>query len=149
VLLLLWWMLHTEVGLALRGIGANAQLAPALGVNYLRYAVAGLGLANAITALAGALSAQLQGYGDVSMGFGLLVNGLASVILGEAIIGRRTITTQLLAPVIGCLVYYQLTSLALSLGLAPSDLKLVTGLFVLGTIGWTLAGRGRARALAT
>ena len=87
VLLLLWWMLHTEVGLALRGIGANAQLAPALGVNYLRYAVAGLGLANAITALAGALSAQLQGYGDVSMGFGLLVNGLASVILGEAIIG--------------------------------------------------------------
>ena len=59
------------------------------------------------------------------------------------------ITAQLLAPVIGCLVYYQLTSLALSLGLAPSDLKLVTGLFVLGTIGWTLAGRGRARALAT
>src|SRR5919201_386355 len=44
VLLLLWWMLHTEVGLALRGIGANAQLAPALGVNYLRYAVGGLGL---------------------------------------------------------------------------------------------------------
>ena len=63
--------------------------------------------------------------------------------------GRRTITTLLLAPVIGCLVYYQLTSLALSLGLAPSDLKLVTGLFVLGTIGWTLAGRGRARAVAT
>jgi len=143
----LWLMLHTQVGLALRALGANPQLVPSLGVNFTAYAVAGVGAANAITAASGALSAQLQGYADASMGVGMLVTGLASVILGEAIIGRRTITTQLLAPIVGSIVYFQLTSLALSLGLAPSDLKFATGLFVLCTIGWTTVVRGRARSV--
>ncbi|AZG08942.1 ABC transporter permease [Pigmentiphaga sp. H8] len=145
LVLLLWWGLHTDVGLALRGVGANSQLAPALAVNSTRYIVVGLGLANAITAAAGALLAQSQGYGDVNMGFGMLINGLAALIIGEAIIGRRTLLRQLCAPVVGSLLYYQLSSLVLSFGLMPSDLKLVTGLFVLVTIGWPIL-RGRARA---
>lgn len=135
---LLYWGLHTEAGLGLRGVGANSQLAPALGVNVVTYTLAGVGLANAFTALAGALLVQNQGYADVGMGFGMLVNGLASVIIGEALTGRRTLRAQLVAPVIGALVYYQLSSLALALGLAPSDLKLATALFVLATIGWPL-----------
>ena len=133
---LLWWFLQTHAGLALRGVGANHQLAPALGIHAVRYTVIGFGLANAITATAGALIAQLQGYADVGMGFGLLVNGLASVIIGEAIVGRRRLVAQLCAPVIGAVAYFQLSSLALSLGLPPSDLKFATGLFVLVTIGW-------------
>ncbi len=138
VTLVLWWALHTDLGLAMRGVGANNQLAPALGINSTRYIVFGLGIANAITATAGALLAQSQGYADVGMGFGMLVNGLASVIIGEAITGRRTLLRQLLAPMVGSLIYYQLSSLALSMGLAPSDLKLITGLFVLATIGWPI-----------
>ena len=103
---LLWWGLQTHAGLALRGIGANSQLAPSLGINAVRYTVFGFGMANAITAFAGALIAQSQGYADVSMGLGLLVNGLASVIIGEAIIGRRRLLAQLCAPVVGAIAYY-------------------------------------------
>ncbi|MEO6270515.1 MAG: ABC transporter permease [Lautropia sp.] len=141
LLALLYWGLHTEVGLGLRGVGANSQLAPALGINVVTYTVAGLGLANGFTALAGALLVQNQGYADVGMGFGMLVNGLASVIIGEALTGRRTLLAQLGAPVIGAIVYYQLSSLALAIGLAPSDLKMATALFVLATIGWPLLMR--------
>jgi len=141
LLALLYWGLHTEVGLGLRGVGANSQLAPALGINVVTYTFAGLGLANGFTALAGALLVQNQGYADVGMGFGMLVNGLASVIIGEALTGRRTLLAQLGAPVIGAIVYYQLSSLALALGLAPSDLKMATALFVLVTIGWPLLMR--------
>lgn len=132
----LWWMLQTDMGLGLRGIGANPHLAPALGVSLVAYTAGGLGLASAISGLAGALMAQLQGYADVGMGLGMLVNGLASLIIGEAVMGRGTLLRQIAAPVVGALIYYQLSSLALALGLNPSDLKLVTGLFVLFTIGW-------------
>lgn len=86
--------------------------------------------------------AQLQGYADVGMGIGMLVNGLAAVIIGEAITGRSTLLRQIAAAVVGALVYYLLSSLVLAMGLNPSDLKLVTGLFVLLTIGWPyLVGR--------
>lgn len=147
--LALWWFLQTEIGLALRGVGANPQLAPTLGIDSVRYVVFGLGIANAISATAGALLAQSQGYADVSMGFGMLVNGLASVIIGEAITGRRSLARQIAAPIVGAIVYYQLSSLALSIGLAPSDLKLVTALFVLATIGWPMLFRkGRGGSLA-
>ncbi len=149
LVLILWWALQTDLGLAMRGVGANNQLAPALAVHSTLYIVVGLGVANAITATAGALLAQSQGYADVGMGFGMLVNGLAAVIIGEAMMGRRGLLRQLSAPVFGAVVYYQLSSLALSIGLAPSDLKLVTGLFVLATIGWPiLRGRARSGAIA-
>lgn len=138
----LWWLLQTDVGLGLRGIGANPQLAPALGVSLVWYTAGGLGLASAISGLGGALMAQLQGYADVGMGVGMLVNGLAAVIIGEAITGRRTLLRQITAAVVGAVVYYLLSSLVLAMGLNPSDLKLVTGLFVLFTIGWPyLVGR--------
>lgn len=142
LIVLLWWLLQTDVGLGLRGIGANPHLAPALGVSLVVYTAGGLGLASGISGLAGALMAQLQGYADVGMGVGMLVNGLASVIIGEAITGRSTLLRQIAAPVVGAIVYYLLSSLALALGLNPSDLKLVTGLFVLLTLGWPyLVGR--------
>jgi putative ABC transport system permease protein len=143
---LLIWGLQTHAGLALRAIGANPHLAPALGVNLLFYTIAGLGLANSFSALAGALMAQAQGYADVGMGVGMLVNGLASVIIGEALVGRRSLARQISAPVIGSLAYYSLASLALALGLAPSDLKFATGLFVLATIGWPVVFGRKANA---
>jgi putative ABC transport system permease protein len=144
----LWWGLQTHAGLALRGVGANSQLAPALGIHAVRYTVIGFGLANAITATAGALVAQNQGYADVGMGFGLLVNGLASVIIGEAITGKRRLLSQLCAPVVGAISYFQLGSLALSLGLAPSDLKFATAVFVLVTLGWpVLTGKRPGAAM--
>ena len=138
LLAVLYWGLRTQAGLGLRGVGANSQLAPALGIDVVSHTVVGLGLANSFTALAGSLLVQNQGYADVGMGFGMLVNGLASVIIGESLTGRRTQAAQLAAPVVGAIVYYQLSSFALALGLAPSDLKMATALFVLATIGWPL-----------
>lgn len=135
VLLALQWFLTTQAGAALRVVGVNPDLAPSLGINVWTYTIAGLALANAMTALGGALIVQLQGYADIGMGLGVLINGLASLVIGETIIGKHTVTRQLLAPVIGAFVYYQLVSMGLSIGLQPSDLKLATALFVLLTLG--------------
>jgi putative ABC transport system permease protein len=140
----LLWFLRTELGLGLRGVGNNLTLAPALGLGVAGYTTAGLAIANALSALAGSLVAQLQGYADVAMGFGVLVNGLAAVIIGEAIIGTTTLWRQIVAPVAGAFVYYQLVSLGLAIGLQPSDLRLATGLFVIATLAIPiLAGRSR------
>jgi ABC-type uncharacterized transport system, permea se component len=68
------------------------------------------------------------------MGFGTLINGLASLLLGEAIIGNRTILRQVAAPVLGSVVYFQLISIVLAFGFQPSDLKMVTAVFVLITL---------------
>jgi putative ABC transport system permease protein len=133
-LAVLLWLLATEIGLSMRAVGANAALAPGLAINPWTYILAGLALANGLAALAGALAAQLQGFADVHMGFGVLINGLAAVIIGETLIGRETVLRQLAAPLLGSLVYYQLVSLGLALGLKPADLKLATGLFVLATL---------------
>jgi putative ABC transport system permease protein len=138
----LWWLLSTQVGLSLRAVGANAALAPALAINPWTYILAGLALANGLSALAGALAVQLQGFADVHMGFGVLINGLAAVIIGETLIGRATVLRQLAAPLVGSLVYYQLVSLGLALGLKPADLKLATGLFVLVTLALPAMRRG-------
>jgi len=128
------WLANTEIGLSTRAVGANAALAPALGINPWTFVLGGLALANGLNALAGALAVQLQGFADVHMGFGVLINGLAALIIGETLIGRETVLRQLAAPLLGSLVYYQLVSLGLALGLKPADLKLVTGLFVLATL---------------
>lgn len=135
VVLALRWFLTTQAGAALRVVGVNPELAPSLGINLWTFTIAGLVIANAMTALGGALIVQLQGYADIGMGLGVLINGLASLVIGETIVGKQTVTRQLLAPVIGAFVYYQLVSLGLSIGLQPSDLKLATALFVLVTLG--------------
>lgn len=141
-LALLLWLLATQVGLSLRAVGANDSLAPALAINPWVYILAGLALANGLAAFAGALAVQLQGFADVHMGFGVLINGLAAVIIGETLIGRATVPRQLAAPLVGSILYYQLVSLGLSLGLKPADLKLATGLFVLATLALPALRRG-------
>lgn len=141
----LWWLLRTEAGAALRAVGVNPELAPSLGISIWAYTIAGVALANALSALAGAMVVQLQGYADVGMGFGILINGLAGLVIGEAIVGRTTITRQLMAPVVGAVVYYQVTSLGLAMGLHPSDLKLATAAFVLLTLALPGFRRGGGR----
>ena len=138
----LLWLLATQVGLSMRAVGANAALAPALAIDPWVYILGGLALANGLAAFAGALAVQLQGFADVHMGFGVLINGLAAVIIGETLIGRATVLRQLAAPVLGSILYYQLVSLGLALGLKPADLKLVTGLFVLATLALPALRRG-------
>ena len=131
---LLYWFLNTESGLSLRAVGVNRALSPSLRINPWFWTIAGLSLAGGSAGLAGAVVVQLQGFADVQMGFGVLITGLAALIIGETLIGRRTVARQLLAPLLGSIVYYQLISLGLAIGLKPADLKLATGVFVLLTL---------------
>ena len=134
----LYCFLKTEMGLALRAVGASQSMARAQGLSTSYYVVLGIGIAGALSALGGSILAQNQSFADVNMGFGVLVNGLASLIVGEQLIGRQTLARQLTAPLVGAVVYYQVVSFALALGMQPSDLKLLTGLFVLALLGLPL-----------
>ena len=121
----------SEKGTSMRAVGASPDMAEAQGINVGTATIIGVGAASALSATGGSIMVQTQGFADVNMGFGILINGLAALIIGEAITGRQTILRQVLAPVVGSLVYYQLISFCLTLGLAPADLKFATGAFVL------------------
>jgi putative ABC transport system permease protein len=133
----------TERGTAMRAVGANPDMAEANGINVWTMTIGGVGLAGSFSALSGAIMVQSQGFADVNMGFGILINGLAALMIGEAIVGKQTPVRQLAAPFVGTLVYYQLISVCLVAGLPPGDLKLATGLFVLAMLAGP-ALRGRA-----
>ena len=127
--------LHTEYGMAMRATGDNETMIRSLGVNTDNATVFGLGLSNAMVALSGALVAQDQGFSDVGMGIGMIVAGLASIIIGEALIKPKTVFRLTLAAVVGSLFYRFIISLGLRLGLAPTDLKMATGLMVILALG--------------
>jgi putative ABC transport system permease protein len=122
--------LHTEYGMALRATGDNEQMIRSLGVNTDTATIFGLGLSNTLVALAGALIAQDQGFSDVGMGIGMIVAGLASIIIGEALFKPNTVVKLTLAAVVGSVVYRFIIALGMRLGLAPTDLKMATGLMV-------------------
>jgi len=133
----------TEKGTAMRAVGANPEMAEANGINVWRMTVVGVGLAGSFSALSGAIMVQSQGFADVNMGLGILINGLAALMIGEAVVGKSTPVRQLLAPFAGTLIYYQLISVLLVVGLPSGDLTLATGLFVLLMLALpSLKGKG-------
>ncbi len=137
---LLYLFLHTEIGLALRATGDNPGMITAQGVNTTRTIMLGLALSNGLVALCGALVAQSQGSADVGMGVGTIVAGLASVILGEALAGGRTVGRAIVGVVLGSVAYRLAitTALGLRLGalaLTPSDLNLITAVLVVIALG--------------
>ncbi|MGB3500241.1 MAG: ABC transporter permease [Mesorhizobium sp.] len=130
----LLYYFRTEKGTAVRAVGSNPDMAEAQGINVWAATIGGVGAASAFAALSGALMVQAQGFADVNMGLGILINGLAALMIGEAITGKQTVLRQLAAPFVGAIVYYQLVSLCLAAGMPPPDLKLATGLFVLAML---------------
>jgi len=133
--LLLDLFLHTELGLAIRATGNNEEMARAEGINTDTSKLIGLSLSNGLVALAGALFAQYQGFSDIGMGIGMIIAGLASVIIGGALIKGRTIGLITLGVIVGAIVYRLAIAAALkwgyNLGFKPTDLKLLTGLLVI------------------
>jgi putative ABC transport system permease protein len=139
VCLALYWFLRTELGTAMRASGDNPQMIRALGVSVENYRIMGLALANGLVALSGALLAQYQGFADAQMGIGMVVWGLASVIIGESLIGSRSLGLAIYGTVAGSVIFRLLVAIALRWGLNPNDLKLVTALFVFAALvlpGW-------------
>lgn len=131
VFLILNWFLRTEIGLALRATGDNEQMVRALGSDTNKNILLGCAISNGLVALAGAVVAQGQGFADVGMGIGMIVMGLASVIIGEALVRPRGVARLLLAVIVGAFVYRLFITIALRLGLAPGDLKLITAVLVI------------------
>jgi putative tryptophan/tyrosine transport system permease protein len=135
VAVLLRFFMATHLGTALRATGENAQMVRAQGIDNRGMQVLGLFFANALVGLSGALLAQYQGFADVQMGIGMVVWGLASIIIGEALVGGRiTPGMALCGAVMGTLLFRLLVAIALRWGLNPNDLKLVTALFVFAAL---------------
>lgn len=120
----------TNLGLALRATGDNPQMARALGVSVNRMVVVGLVMANGLIGLSGALFAEYQGFANIQMGLGMIVTGLASVIVGETVFGGRSVPGRIAAVVAGAVLFRLIIAAALRAGLDPNALKLVTAGFV-------------------
>ncbi|MCI2254753.1 ABC transporter permease [Domibacillus sp. PGB-M46] len=124
--------LKTEVGLSLRAVGDNEGMVRSFSANTGWMKVLGLGLSNALVAFSGALVAQYNGFNDVGMGIGMIVIGLASVIIGEAVIGHSSIARATLAVVVGAILYRMIVTLALRIEfLDTGDMKLITAVIVI------------------
>jgi putative tryptophan/tyrosine transport system permease protein len=124
------WFLHTDIGLAMQATGDNEEMIRSFGVSTDRMKILGLALSNGLVGLCGALIAQYQGFADIGMGIGLILAGLASVIIGQAIFGSRLIIIASLAVVLGSVLYRVVIQLALQAGLNPNDMKLISAVLV-------------------
>jgi len=129
--LLLYLFFRTRLGTAMRAGGDTPTMARALGRNTGGLTVAGLAIANSLTALSGAVVAQYQGFADVQMGVGMVVWGMASVFLGSALVGQVRLGGALLATLAGSVTFRLLVAAALRAGLDPDWLKFTTALVVL------------------
>jgi len=128
--IVLYMFFRTNIGTAMRATGDNQQMIRALGGNVDGYIIMGLAASNGLIALSGALLAQYQGFADAQMGIGMIVTGLASVIIGEALTGSRTLGLTIIGAIMGSVIFRLLIAIALRWGLNPNDLKLVTAFFV-------------------
>lgn len=145
--------LHTQYGLALRATGDNPSMVKSQGVNTDTAIIIGVALSNGLVAVSGALVAQSQGSADVGMGVGTIIAGLASVIIGEAFLGERSVLIATLGVIVGSVVYRLAIAAALSfrfgnLSLTPSDLNLITAALVVAALTFpTIRQRLRSRAI--
>lgn len=138
IVILLYFFLKTKSGFVLRATGDNEQMVRALGVNTDVTILIGLALSNGLVALSGAIIAQYQLFADVSMGIGMVIIGLASVIIGEVLFGVKTLMRRLIAVVLGAIVYRLVITIALWLGMPPTDLKLVSAVIVAIALSMTV-----------
>jgi len=128
-------LFHTDLGLTMGALGSNPQLIVSQGVNPDIIRGIGICFSNGLAALAGAFAAMYNGFADVGMGTGVVVSGLASLMLGEFIIHSNKIRLQTLRVLIGSIIYRALMMLARSYGykihMTPNDLKLITGILII------------------
>jgi len=134
ITLIIGYLLKTDFGIAMRATGNSETMIRALGVNTDRMKITGLAIANALTAVSGYLITQYQEFADISMGIGIVIVGLGSVIIAEAIINWLKITSvwiSLLLVLSGAIIFQFVLAFTLSIGIDATLLKLVTAVFVL------------------
>ncbi len=136
VLILLYLFMRTEIGLAIRASGKNPQMVRATGLNHNVMIAIGLMLANGLAGVAGSMVVQQFGFADVSLGFGLIVRGLAAVIIGEVLMRPRSVGQLLVAATVGMLVFDISRAWIFSaLDLPTTDIQFVSALVVLAALG--------------
>ena len=129
--LIVVWFLNTDLGLSLRATGDNGPMITSFGVSTDFTKNLTLALSNGFVGMCGALIAQYQGFADVSMGIGLILIGLASVIMGQAILGQKYLVPAVLAVILGAVLYRIIIFVALKVGLDPNDMRAVTAVLVI------------------
>lgn len=127
----IYWFFGTEIGMGVRATGINSKMARAQGINTNAMIILGLGISNALIALSGSLFAQTQKSASSTMGVGVLVIGLASIIIGEGIFGKRTFKNWIISVLLGAIVYYLIVVVAIQLGLPSHYQKLLYALLIL------------------
>lgn len=127
---ILYLFLKTKLGFALRATGDNDNMVRALGINTDMTKIIGLSISNGLVALSGAIIAQYQSFADIGMGTGMVIIGLASVIIGEVIFGTKSLMRKLIAVILGSILYRLIIAKALNIGMPPTDLKLISAIIV-------------------
>lgn len=131
LIVMMFAFLKMEVGLLLRATGDNPNTVTNAGKRQSLYVVCGLAISNALVAFSGSVIAQRQGFADVNMGTGIIIVLLACLFIGDVIIKSKKLIFILVRVIIGTIVYNLVISIGLRIGIAPSDLKLVTALIVI------------------
>lgn len=132
--LLLYYVLRTDFGIAMRATGNNPIMTKSFGINNDSIKIIGLAIANGLTALSGFLVAQYQGFADINMGIGIVITGLGSVLIADALriwLNVSNIGMQILLVLAGSFLFQMVLAFTLAMGVDPNILKLVTALFVL------------------
>jgi putative ABC transport system permease protein len=119
----------------------------AQGIDNRNMLIFGLACSNGLVGMAGALLAQYQGFADVQMGIGMIVWGLASIIIGEALVGKAGPGFAIVGAMMGTVLFRLLVAIALRWGLDPNDLKMVTALFVFAALVLPRYGKDLGRKL--
>lgn len=131
VISILYWFFGTEIGSAIRATGNNEKMIRALGVDIKKTKMLGLMISNGLVGLSGALVCQNSKYGDINMGTGAIVIGLAAIVIGEVLLGRFiSFKVKLTSAVVGSVVYFMIRAIVLQLGMNANDMKLLSAVIV-------------------
>ena len=148
IIAVLYLFLQTRLGFLFRATGDNEDMVKACGGSCDAMKLMGLAVSNGLVGLAGGMLAQNQGFADINSGVGMMVIGLASVILGEVIFGTKTLLRRLIAAALGAVVYRIIMAQALYLGMESTDMKLVSAVIVAIALSLGLLG-GKGSKLTT
>ncbi len=127
---ILYWFLLTRLGMNIRAVGENEQMVRTLGINPDQMKFIGMILSNGLVALAGALITTYQQFADLNGGVGIMVMGMVSVILAEAMIPIKQLGVRIFSVIAGSVAYRFILTLALQLGIQAVDLKLLCAIFL-------------------
>ena len=145
VIAVLYFFLQTRLGFVFRATGDNEDMVRACGVSCDRMKLLGLGISNGLVGLSGGMLAQNQAFADINSGVGMMVIGLASVILGEVIFGTNGLRRRLFAAALGAILYRVILAQALYLGMESTDLRLVSAAIVAAAMALGLLGEKGVR----